>query len=529
MLRSVAIACETIPERPQPTVVAEGRGRTVHSCYQGGVVPTPYPYYALVGLIFLPAIGAAATAKQCPAELAAEEPALPLSIEQEAIDRGVLDFDDLRVHGERLFTTAFNRCDGAGRPHTTVAGDKRPLPTRSDEGEAIASGQIARLRTSGPDSDACVICHNLPETGGAGSFTTNAFVLAETLDPVTLSTSPSRSNSRNPPGLHGTGPIEILAREMSEDLRWQAADLGDGEHVLETKGVRFSVEIAHGAVIRSEGVDRDLIIKPFTHAGSVVSLREFATSAMNQHFGMQAEERFDLNPDKGFDPDHDGDGIARELTIGDQTAISVWQAQLSTPTRVLPRDRTGRQRVRRGRRLFHDLGCATCHMPALVLETRLFVEPNPFNPPGTCAGAVDGCSEFTFDMTERGQPPRLEKLPGGRALVRAYTDLKRHNLCDEPGPDAIRYFCNEQLAQGRPDQDGRPGAEFFLTRRLWDVGTSGPYGHRGDIGTISEAILFHGGEARASRDAFASAPPGEQRAVVDFLKSLRVVPQRTQR
>ena len=129
-------------------------------------------------------------------------------------------------------------------------------------------------------------------------------------------------------------------------------------------------------------------------------------------------------------------------------------------------------------------------------------------------------------MTKQGEGPLLEKGPRGTAIVRAYTDLKRHNLCDDPAdPGAIRFFCNEQLAQGRPDQDGRPGSEFFLTRKLWDVGNSAPYGHRGDLSTISEAILAHGGEARASRDAFVGSPETDQAAVVKFLKTLQVVPE----
>ena len=104
-------------------------------------------------------------------------------------------------------------------------------------------------------------------------------------------------------------------------------------------------------------------------------------------------------------------------------------------------------------------------------------------------------------------------------------DLKRHNLCDDPGdPGAIQFYCNEKLAQGRPDQDGRPGAEFFITRKLWDAGNGAPYGHRGDLTTIAEAILAHGGEARAARDAFAGRPVEDQAAVVNFLKTLVVLP-----
>jgi hypothetical protein len=247
--------------------------------------------------------------------------------------------------------------------------------------------------------------------------------------------------------------------------------------------------------------------------------------------GMQAEERFDLNPAKGFDPDYDEDGMARELTIGDQTAISIWQAQLSTPVQVMPYKLEDRKMVKHGEQVFQDLECTSCHVPALTLNSRLFVEPNPFNPPGTCnnlAPDYEGlCPPVSFDMTKEGDKPRLEKGPNGTAVVRAYTDLKRHNLCDDVSdPDPIRFFCNEQLSQGRPDQDGKPGTEFFLTRKLWDVGNTAPYGHRGDISTITEAILFHGGEGRASRDAFAGASVADQKALVAFLKSLQIVPQK---
>ena len=154
--------------------------------------------------------------------------------------------------------------------------------------------------------------------------------------------------------------------------------------------------------------------------------------------------------------------------------------------------------------MFEAVGCTECHIPEMSLESRQFVEPNPLNPPGTFN---DVTQSFVFDMTMQGEGRRLERAAGGGAVVRAYTDLKRHNLCDLPDdPDPIQHFCNEQLVQGRPDQDGRPGTEFFLTRKLWDVGSSAPYGHRGDLTTIAEAILAHGGEARVARDTFDALP-----------------------
>jgi len=42
--------------------------------------------------------------------------------------------------------------------------------------------------------------------------------------------------------------------------------------------------------------------------------------------------------------------------------------------------------------------------------------------------------------------------------------------------------------------------------------------------TITEAILAHGGEARESRDAFVALAPEEQGYVVQFLKTLQVLP-----
>ena len=312
----------------------------------------------------------AATPKECPPELAADAPTVPLSIEQLDIDNSTLGFRDIKEHGERLFMARFNRCDGAGRPETTGGGDKRAEPTFTEEGESLSKGQVMKLRTSAPDSDSCAGCHNQPEAGGAGDFVANVFVLAQVLDPVTQSVSPARGNSRNTLGMHGAGPIEMLAREMTTDLQAQVAGLSDGVHTLSTKGVEFEIEIAGGVVVGAEGIDHDLIVKPFHQAGKVVSLREFSTNAMNHHHGMQAEERFDLNPAKGFDPDFDNDGVMRELTIGDQTALSIWQAQLSTPTQILPRGKAARAVVRRGESIFDSIGCTSCHKPEMVLESR---------------------------------------------------------------------------------------------------------------------------------------------------------------
>jgi hypothetical protein len=41
-----------------------------------------------------------------------------------------------------------------------------------------------------------------------------------------------------------------------------------------------------------DGVDTDLVIRPFSQKGVMTSLRQFTINALNQHHGMQADERF---------------------------------------------------------------------------------------------------------------------------------------------------------------------------------------------------------------------------------------------
>lgn len=450
-----------------------------------------------------------------------ESPIITQHLEQDQIVNGELSFEAIFDAGETLFTAKFNICDGQGRPATTGTGNARS-----------PHSQPQFVRTSGPDANSCAGCHNDPRAGGGGDFVVDVFVLAQAADPVLMSIEPETSNERNTLGMFGAGPIEMLAREMTADLhaiRDSALDSAMSLQVpvsmeLVTKGVSFGVLTAmpDGELDMREvhGIDNDLIVRPFHQSGVVVSLREFTVNAMNHHHGMQAEERFDLIPDKG--PDYDQDGVERELTIGDITAVSIWQAALGVPGRVLPSDPELLASVERGEQLFVQVECGTCHIPELRLDSRFFVEPNPYNPTGTFA---DTEQSYRFDMTEQGEGPFLER-DGDGAIVRAYTDLKRHNLCDpEWRADAIRYYCNEYLRQNRPDQHGRPGTEFFLTRKLWDVGNSAPYGHRGDLTTITEAIVVHGGEARASRDAFVALSPQEQRDIINFLKTLQVLPK----
>ncbi len=454
---------------------------------------------------------------------AGERAAVRVHLDQAWIDSHQIQFEELFQHGQIVFEARFNALDGQGRPRTTGSGAPRE-PT-----------QPAFIRTSAPDANSCQGCHFQPRTGGAGEFASNVFVMAQERDPVVGNVTSQDSDERGSPALMGIGAIELLAREMSVELiaiREIASQRAKKSDVpvrlpLRAKGISFGTILVFpdGRVDPAgiDGVDWDLVVRPFHQKGAVVSIREFTNTALNHHHGMQTTERF------GENADPDGDGKVNELTVGDVTALTVFQAALSIPGRLLPDDAFMRKAAERGERLFNQVGCAACHIPAIILDNPIFTEPGPFNPIGNY-GRDGQTKRFAFDLTRDGPAPRLERLADGRAVVRAYTDLKRHDLND----NEYSHFANERISQGTLAGNAT-GASFtqpplprptrqFLTRRLWDVGNTGPYGHRGDLTTLTEAIHFHGGEGRASRDAFFALPEADRATVIEFLNTLCVLP-----
>jgi cytochrome c peroxidase len=65
---------------------------------------------------------------------------------------------------------------------------------------------------------------------------------------------------------------------------------------------------------------------------------------------------------------------------------------------------------------------------------------------------------------------------------------------------------------------------MFITRPLWGVGSTSPYGHDGRSMTLDDVILRHGGEAQKSRDAYATLPKWQSDALQAFLNSLVLFP-----
>lgn len=96
-------------------------------------------------------------------------------------------------------------------------------------------------------------------------------------------------------------------------------------------------------------------------------------------------------------------------------------------------------------------------------------------------------------------------------LIHPYTDLLLHDM-------------GEGLADGRP-VFGATGREW-RTAPLWGIGLtevvsgSQHYLHDGRARTLLEAILWHDGEARASRDKVRNMIPADRQALIAFLRSL---------
>jgi len=131
--------------------------------------------------------------------------------------------------------------------------------------------------------------------------------------------------------------------------------------------------------------------------------------------------------------------------------------------------------VLKGKALFHQAGCASCHTPKFI----------------TRADAAE------------------PELAG--QTIRPYSDLLLHDM----GPG---------LADNLSEADAS-GAEW-RTPPLWSLGlTPGVSGgqaylHDGRARTLEEAILWHGGEGQAAKEAFRTMSRAERDALVKFLGAL---------
>jgi len=161
------------------------------------------------------------------------------------------------------------------------------------------------------------------------------------------------------------------------------------------------------------------------------------------------------------------------VEVSDETVVAVarYMQTLAVPARRNLDDAQATQ----GEAIFYQVGCTDCHTPSFTTET--------------LAGVPSVTSQ----------------------KIHPYTDLLLHDM----GPE---------LADDRPDflATGRE----WRTPPLWGIGlvqtVSGHsnFMHDGRARSLLEAVLWHGGEAKRSRDAVLALPASARAALVKFLESL---------
>ncbi|MEC8048360.1 MAG: di-heme oxidoredictase family protein [Chloroflexota bacterium] len=420
------------------------------------------------------------------------------------------DLDEIIEHGEFLFKVSFNELDGLGRPETSGTTKTRP---RRESPQNFN-------RISGPDANACVACHNLPRIGGGGDNSNNVFGLASDIDFATLEGSVGSeddsssvldiTNERNTIGVFGSGLVELLSREITIDLlnivekskKLAAEENRIIKADLDSKGINYGYIEVHpnGFVDRSnvDGIDSDLVLRPFIQKGVIGTLRDFSNISMNHHHGMQSEEL------AGFNSDLDRDGIVNELTEGDITAVTIFQATLDFPDNVFSENDEIKSAQLKGKEVFNNIGCASCHMPTLPLKSLMFVEPGPLN---TEISTTLAESKKTLVVNLEDYVSKLEKDDDGNYLVPIWSDLKRHDM----GP---------KLDNERPLQKGVP-TNYWLTKKLWGFYSEPPFLHHGRANLLNDVIEMHQGDAKISSDAYFDLNSDEQQYLIEFLKSFK--------
>ena len=412
--------------------------------------------------------------------------------------------------GRQLFQRKFTRAEGQG----PVTGD--------------GSGDInSNLAIGAGLADSCAACHGRPR--GAAGFGGDV---------------PTRPDSRDAPHLFGLGLKEMLADDITSDLRTirtnALAEASAGRHSvtqsLTSKGISFGSITANpdGTVNTSDvqGVDPDLRVRPFFHQGGTISIREFVVGALNNEMGLQAVDpdltsasngarittpagmvldgsRDTLEPPLATSEtdDPDGDGKVNEIPTSLVDYLEFYLLNYFKPATYQQDSST-----KRGRKIFERIGCAQCHIPDLQIDhdRRVADVDTVYDPTRGIFNNLFATVRPLFNTVDDGRGfPTLKRPMLQPFLVRdIYTDFKRHDL--GPGFYERNY-------------DGTSRTQF-ITTPLWGVGSTAPYGHDGRSINLVEVILRHGGEAQAVKNRFAQLDKGDVGPLLDFLNSLVLFP-----
>ncbi|HET7715812.1 MAG TPA: di-heme oxidoredictase family protein [Bauldia sp.] len=228
-----------------------------------------------------------------------------------------------------------------------------------------------------------------------------------------------------------------------------------------------------------DAVTGELVLGRFGWKASTPDVRSQSADAFSGDIGISTPPA----------PDHHGDCTdAQPVCRGAPSGVQAQLGPVEAPDPVLDlvtfysrnlavpaRRDVDDQEVLAGKALFYDFGCIACHRPKYV--------------------------------TRRDAPQKEHQFQ----LIWPYTDLLLHDM-------------GEGLADHAPvgDASGRE----WRTSPLWGIGLTETVNghsfflHDGRARNLLEAILWHGGEAEATREAVVAATPNQRRALIRFLESL---------
>ncbi len=464
-------------------------------------------------------------------------------------------FSQAFAAGDAMFSAKFNAADGGGA--NVGVGERY---TRMPRADLTGAGQWAThtpARATGPNATGCTGCHNLGGDDGAGDSAANVHRDGNHTKALNMMV------QRNTPHVFGLGGQQKLAEEMTTDIQTirnaartalacgATTKSGTSTVTLTSKGVSFgTLGISHAAGSTTcvetlnapvsggaKSVATDLIVRPFQWKGANAFIRDFARGAMHNEIGLQGTE---LLGSPTVDPstvDGDGDGVANEAFVGDVTAMTLYQAAQPRPTTrqelaslgVIPALSSAETAaIADGSNVFDREGCGSCHVRQLTVNDVIFREPsNNVNfrdagnlfPNGRSYGssALDIANPVTFDITKDSPENADIHTANGQTLGSFVRDSAGHATIALFG-DLRRHDMGTGLAE-EVDEIGT-GKSVFVTENLWGCGSTAPYLHDGRAASLTEAILEHGGEGLAARNAFAGDSTTAQQHLIAFLNNL---------
>jgi len=444
--------------------------------------------------------------------------------EQRGSGRGSILFPDSSLYlikrdparairrGRQLFQRKFTFEQGLGPRKDDGIGDLEDDPS-------LGSGL----------ADSCAACHSRPR--GSAGFGGGVF---------------TRPDGRDAPHLFGVGLQEMLADEITRDLRGiRDAAIAEARFTLVnvtarlvSKGIHFGKIVARpdGTLdLRNvRGVDDDLRVRPFFAEGRTISLREVVVGALADEMGLEA---FDPDLCDATDPvragavvtpagmlldpeedaierpracasfiDPDGDGVLLEVDAPLVDFLEFFLLNSFPPALAGP---PGRSEA--GFRLMEKIGCTNCHVRDLRIDSdRRTVDVEVTHNPQKASfnQLFARVTDLTVELADGQKPPLLQPRRKRKLVRDIFTDFRRHDL----GP-----AFHERNFDGSIEKE-------FMTEPLWGVGSTAPYGHDGRSINLEQVILRHGGEALASRKAFAKLSSSKQRRVLEALSSLVLYP-----